>query len=95
MLRHLDCLVPRDGGGDQGSVGGSLPSALCEEDMLAHGLTLGRGSPFLLVNESQPLAKGTHLQADLGGVQGEGEEISKTGCSAGPQELYNCCGRHF
>lgn len=38
----------------------------------------------LLPHEKQPLAKGTHLQADLGSVQGEGEEVSKTGCCASP-----------
>lgn len=45
--------------------------------------------------ESQPLANRTHLQADLGGVQGEGEEVSKTGRCARPQELHNRCGRHL
>lgn len=94
MSRYLDCLVTRDGGGDLGSVGGGLLSALCEEEHVGTWTDAVKKQP-LLPRESQPLAKGTHLQADLGGVQGEGEEVSKTGGSAGPQELHSCCGRYF
>lgn len=67
--------------------------AVCEEEHVGTWADAVQKQP--LPRESQPLAKGTHLQADLGSVQGEGEEVSKTGGSASPQELHSCCGRYF
>lgn len=74
-------MVLRDGGRDQSSVWSGLPPTLCEE---VGTWADAAQKQLLLPHESQPLAKGTHLQADLGSVQGEGEEVSKTGCRASP-----------
>lgn len=83
ISRHLDCFGPEGWRWGQNRAGSGLP--------LGHAV---QKQP-LLPHESQPLAKGTHLQADLGGVQGEGEEVGETGGSPGPQELHHCCGRHL
>ena len=44
-----------------------------------------------IVENSDPWPKGTYLQADLGCVQWKGEEVSKAGCRARPQELHSRC----
>lgn len=63
----------------------------CEEEPVADG------AGAVLENSASPRMrpKGTYLQADFGCVQWEGEEVSKTGGCACPQELHSRCGRQL
>lgn len=72
-----------------------LLRVLCEKSTLADCRGCGGEASLSFDVNNDLWPKGTYLQADLGCVQGKGEEVSKTGGRACSQELHSCCGRHL
>lgn len=79
-----------------GSGVSGLLRVLCEEERAGRHCRCPGGELSPSADGSNdPRPKGAYLQADLGRVQWKGEEVSKAGRCARPQELHSRCGRHL